>query len=138
MIVSDTPGQVEALRATINSKVKREMGEEKARARVEQTRIAQKLQSEGSRHVEGLGQKIGSIDARTFFRLHQENPGCWQNEGFIRETLRDSPKLRAPGYGRHSGHSVPRVGGSGDPNYSAGWERIFGAKKCAPSPTAIT
>lgn len=98
MITTDSPKEVGALRDAINSQVKRSIESEKAQARAAQTQIARKLQSEGSRRVEGIGQKIGSIDRRTFFRLHQENPGCFQDAGFVDQLLRDSPKLRAPGY----------------------------------------
>lgn len=98
MITSDKPGEVESLRATINNKVQREMPAEKARARAAQTRIAQHLQAQGAVKVPGLGQKIGSIDRRTYFRHQQENPGCWQDPGYVHDVLRDSEKLRAPGY----------------------------------------
>lgn len=98
MITSDDPNEVERLRDAINQHVTAGIEAEKALAREEQTRIAQKLRAEGSVSVEGLGQKIGSIDRRTFFRHHQENPGCMQDPDYINQLLRDSPKLRAPGY----------------------------------------
>jgi hypothetical protein len=98
MITTDSPDEVEELRQAMNRKVQAELPAEKARARDEQTKIAQKLGREGSVHIPGIGQKIGSIDARTFFRLRQENPGCMEDPTFVRELLRDSPKLRAPGY----------------------------------------
>ena len=95
MITTDNPQEAQAVRRVLNRQVLESMPAEKAAAREEQTRIAQKLHREGSRSVEGIGQKIGSIDRRTFFRLHQENPGCWQDADFVNSTLRDSPKLRA-------------------------------------------
>ncbi len=98
MIVSDKPGEVDGLRNAMNAKVWREMPAEKARAAQEQTRIAQKLQAQGSVRINGLGQKMGSIDRRTYFRHQQENPGCWSDPGYAEQLLRDSPKLRAPGY----------------------------------------
>ena len=98
MITTDSPNEVAMMREVINRKVKSDQPAEKARAREEQTRIAQKLQSDGSRHIPGIGQKMGSIDARTYFRHHQENPGCWNDPDYVDRTLRDSPKLQAPGY----------------------------------------
>jgi hypothetical protein len=98
MISTDSPNEIEELRDAINRKVKAELPAEKARAREEQTKIAQKLAREGSVYVPGLGQKIGSIDARTYYRHLQENPGSMRDPGYIQQLLRDSPKLCAPGY----------------------------------------
>lgn len=98
MISTDSPNEVYELRDTLNALVQSQIESEKAKARQEQTEIAKKLRAEGSRSVNGIGQKIGSIDRRTFFRLHQENPGCFQNPEYVDQLLRDSPKLRAPGY----------------------------------------
>lgn len=98
MISTDSPNEIDELRDLMNAKVQAELPAEKARAAAEQTRIAQKLHAEGSRFVPGLGQKIGSIDARTYFRHLQENPGSMRDPTYIQELLRDSPKLCAPGY----------------------------------------
>lgn len=98
MFTADCQNEIEPMRDAINRKVKSEMPAEKARAREEQTRIAQKLAREGSRYVPGIGQKMGSIDRRTYFRHELANPGCMRDETYINELLRDSPKLRAPGY----------------------------------------
>ena len=48
-------------------------------------------------YIDGLGGKIASIDARTYFRWEQQNPGCWSDKGFFREFLRDNPEARTPG-----------------------------------------
>ena len=98
MFTQDSLNEVEEIRDAINAKVKGELPAEKARAVEEQTRIAQKLQAEGSRHIEGLGQKIGTIDARTYFRHLQQYPDSMRDPTYIQELLRDSPKLCAPGY----------------------------------------
>lgn len=98
MFTPDSLNEVEEMKDAINRKVLAELPAEKSRAREEQTRIAQKLHAEGSRYIPGVGQKIGSIDRRTYFRLEGENPGCMRDEGFIQQLLRDSPKLCAPGY----------------------------------------
>lgn len=98
MITSDNPNEVDQLRRWVFAKANAELPAEKARARSEQTKIADKLAREGSVSVKGIGQKIGSIDRRTYFRLEQENPGCMRDRQFVNELLRDSPKLRAQGY----------------------------------------
>lgn len=98
MITTDSPNEVAELRDLMNRKVQAELPAEKARAVAAQTRIAQKLHAEGSVSVPGLGQKIGTIDARTYFRHWQENPGSMTNPEYIQELLRDSPKLCAPGF----------------------------------------
>jgi len=112
MITTDSPREVETLREFMNAKVQRELPAEKARAHAEQTRIAQKLQADGPRSMPGLGQKMGSVDARTYFRWQQSHPGSVRDPNFIQEMLRDSPKLRAPGY-------TPRK------TYRATWRKVY-------------
>ena len=34
------------------------------------------------------------IDAKTYFRHEQENPGCMSDKGYTRELLRDNPEMR--------------------------------------------
>jgi len=34
------------------------------------------------------------IDAKTYFRHEQENPGCWADKQFTKEVLRDNPEMR--------------------------------------------
>ena len=52
----------------------------------------------GSTAIEGAGQHIGRVDARTFFRWQQEHPGCWSEDGFVKEFLKNNPCYRAAGY----------------------------------------
>lgn len=98
MITTDDENQIDELRDFMNKKVQAELPAEKARAHEAQTKIAQQLSQEGSTYVPGLGQKIGSIDSRTYFRLQQENPGCMSDPNYLKELLRDSPKLQARGF----------------------------------------
>jgi hypothetical protein len=81
--------------------VLKNVDKEKARAVLNQARIARIMQQAGSVSINGIGQKIGSIDARTFFRWEQQLPGCWRNDEFRKEFLRDNPNARAPGYTGH-------------------------------------
>lgn len=71
---------------------------EKVKADLKHAEIGRVLASQGALAIEGLGQKVGEIDARTFFRWQQENPGCWQDRAFVQEFFRDNEKLRAPGW----------------------------------------
>jgi hypothetical protein len=71
---------------------------EKERARREGIRIAEELKNEGGHKFDGGGQKMLSIDMRTYIRWQQEFPGCWQDQGFIDEFLRCNPQYCAPGY----------------------------------------
>lgn len=82
----------------------REVPAEKARAVLRQAEIARVMEATGSARMEGLGQKIGGVDLRTFFRWEKEFPGCWRDKNFIREFLRDNPACRAPGYTGHKGN----------------------------------
>ena len=34
------------------------------------------------------------IDAKTYFRHEQQNPGCWADAQYTREALRDNPEMR--------------------------------------------
>jgi hypothetical protein len=34
------------------------------------------------------------IDAKTYFRHEQENPGCWADKSFTKSMLRDNPEMR--------------------------------------------
>ena len=71
---------------------------EKERAKQAGIAIAKDLQAEGGHKFEGGGQKMFSMDARTYMRWQQEFPGCWNNQEFIDEFLRCNPQYCAPGY----------------------------------------
>lgn len=87
---------------------------EKVKADLKQAEIGRVLAAEGALAVEGLGQKLGEVDSRTFFRWAQENPGCWQDPAFVREFFKDNPQCRSPGWKPTASslrHSVSFVGG---------------------------
>ena len=110
MISTDSEKETEELRDFINQKVWRDVEKEKAQAILRQAEIARVMEKTGSLKSDGLGQKIGAIDSRVFFRWWQEYHGCWQDEGFIREFLRDNPQCRAPGYAGPTGKPVISLG----------------------------
>jgi hypothetical protein len=83
---------------SIHDHVLRNVPAEKARAVLRQAELARAMELEGVVKSDGLGQKIGSIDSRTFMRWWQEFPGCWNDEGFIKKFLKDNPPCRAAGY----------------------------------------
>lgn len=82
----------------LNDRVLRDVPMEKAMGVVRQAQIARVLEKTGSIRRDGLGQRTGVVDARTFFRFQQEFPGCWNDKGFRDEFLRDNPQCRAEGY----------------------------------------
>lgn len=72
--------------------------QEKADAKRRAVEIAKDLKAEGGHKFDGGGQKMCSIDLRTWVRWNQEFPGCWSDETFIDEFLWHNPAYRAPGY----------------------------------------
>jgi hypothetical protein len=81
-----------------HAQAQRQAPAEKKEVTGRQAAIAKRMQAQGSRRVDGIGQKIGGIDPRLYFRWHQEKPGCWRDKNFVAEFLRDNPQCRAPGY----------------------------------------
>lgn len=71
---------------------------EKVKADLAQAFIGRALIAEGSTCVEGLGQRQGEVDARTYFRWHQSNPGCWEDKSFRHEFFQDNPHLKDKGF----------------------------------------
>lgn len=59
----------------------------KRQAEINRVRGAQKT-------VDGLGQAVFDIDARTYFRWAQQEQGCWEDKQFVHEFLRDNPECR--------------------------------------------
>lgn len=82
----------------LNDRVLREVPDEKAKAVLDRASIARVLAAAGSVRRDGLGQRAGVVDARTFFRFHQQDPGCWNNKKFRDEFLGDNPHCRGQGY----------------------------------------
>lgn len=87
-----------------HAKAKRQAPAEKKEVTGRQAAIAKRMQEQGSRRIDGVGQKIGGIDPRLYFRWHQEKPGCWRDKNFVSEFLRDNPQCRAPGYKPPASH----------------------------------
>jgi hypothetical protein len=72
---------------------------EKVRANLRQAFIGRALLKEGAVKGPGaFGQKLGQVDARTYFRWHQSHRGCWEDKGFLNEFFADNPQLRSPGW----------------------------------------
>lgn len=95
-IVTHVPDNV--LREFVDE-VQATIPEEKVKQNLELAKTARALRAAGSvRTSEGLGQKIGSIPGRVYFRWQQEFPGCWQDDEFVSAFLADNPECCAPGY----------------------------------------
>lgn len=71
---------------------------EKVAADLRQAELGRVMQKQGSRSIEGIGQRVAEIDPRLYFRLRQEH-GKNQEEGeWLADFLKDNPQLCAPGY----------------------------------------
>lgn len=87
---------------------------EKVKADLDSVAIKKVLINEGATCVEGLGQKLGEIPARVYFRWLQEQQGCWQDKGFVNEFFKDNPQLKADGWTPKTNaarHGMTYVGG---------------------------
>lgn len=72
--------------------------EEKVQADLRQAEIGRVLINEGPQAIQGLGQKLGTIDGRIYHRWAQSQRGCWQDKSFVQEFFADNPNCRAPGW----------------------------------------
>lgn len=81
-----------------NDRFLRTIPVEKAAQELEEARIGRMLQKEGGQKCEGLGQMMGKIPVREYFRHEQANPGCMRNDEYLREFFQDNPHLCAQGY----------------------------------------
>lgn len=68
---------------------------EKAQIELRQQHNARVMAMAGSVCLEGLGQKIASIDPRLYFRLERE---YGDHPGWLKDFLADNPEMCAPGY----------------------------------------
>lgn len=69
--------------------------EEKTKVVLRQARAARAMQQAGSIAIEGVGQRVASIDPRLYFRcLHSFG----HHENWLDDLIADNPQLRAPGY----------------------------------------
>ena len=64
--------------------------EEKAMSRLRQLKIAKREHALGARAVEGIGQLIGVVDSRNYFRWMQEDPDFWRDSKNIDKFLKDN------------------------------------------------
>jgi hypothetical protein len=96
--MADFEPEVYEMARAMNDRVWREASTEKAQAVLRQAEIARIMEKTGSIRSNGLGQRTGVIDARTFMRWDQEHKGCWSDPTFRRQFLADNPQCRAPGY----------------------------------------
>lgn len=69
--------------------------EEKVQVELRQQQTARIMQAAGSVQMEGLGQRVASIDPRLYFRLQTE---YGRHEGWLQDFLADNPAMCAPGY----------------------------------------
>lgn len=82
----------------LDKELRGQISEEKVKATLRQIRLAKVMREAGSLSIPGVGQLKAKIDARLFFRWHQEYPGCWNDEDFFKRMARDNPHILAPGY----------------------------------------
>jgi hypothetical protein len=75
--------------------VKGRVPEEKVQVELRQQMSARIMAQTGSLKIEGLGQRVASIDPRLYFRMQSE---FGQHEGWLKDFLADNPELCAPGY----------------------------------------
>jgi len=71
---------------------------EKAEAKRRGLEIARDLKQEGGHKFDGGGQKMGSVDLKTWIRWNHEFPGCWNDQTFVDEFLWHNRQYCAPGY----------------------------------------
>jgi len=62
-------------------------------ARVQAMREAERAHGP-RKHIDGLGQKIASTDARTWFRWAQEEDGFWDDRSNVFKFVRDNPEYK--------------------------------------------
>lgn len=98
LLVTDIAGQLgpEFARG-LDRELRMQVAKEKVEYANRAAQIARVNQQLIPDYIDGVGQKIASIDARTYFRFHQEMPGCWSDKGFLREFVRDNPEARTAG-----------------------------------------
>lgn len=88
---------------------------EKVKADLRQAEIGRVLVNEGGQAIEGIGQKLGEVDPRTYFRWLHDKPGCWDDKQFVHEFFRDNPKMKSEGWTPKKAsalrHGVTFVGG---------------------------
>ena len=67
-------------------------------ARVVEMKKAEAIKNR--KHIDGVGERIGEIDVRTFFRWEQEDDGnFWNDKGNIKKFFNDNPEYRVRKHG---------------------------------------
>jgi hypothetical protein len=79
--------------------LKHYIDEEKAMTRLRQIKTAKIEREKGARSVEGLGQLIGVVDSRNYFRWLQEDPDFWRDGKNIDKFLKDNEQCAVPRFG---------------------------------------
>lgn len=75
--------------------------EKKAGYQLRQAEIARQTQEQGKVVLDGLGQKVATIDAYTFHSWGlAEGYGFWGDNAELDRFLQDNPECKAPGYWR--------------------------------------
>jgi hypothetical protein len=100
LLVTDIAGELGPdWLAGFNEEIQNQVVTEKAQYWVRQGAIAQREHSIGRQVLDGLGQKVASIDGKTFFRwMQQEGHDFWHDKNNVRGFLRDNPECKVPGY----------------------------------------
>jgi hypothetical protein len=77
------------------------MAQENERAAIREKATYEKRQrqvAKSAEHLKGAGGKhlkpVGAIDARTFLRWEQQEPGCWGDDSFRDKYYKDNPDAR--------------------------------------------
>ena len=94
-IVTDVP---ESFLREFEAEILGQIPAEKVKADLDGAKTKQFLVNEGAVAIEGLGQKLGEIPARTYFRWLQDKPGCWQDREFTHEFFKDNGRLKSDGW----------------------------------------
>jgi hypothetical protein len=71
---------------------------EKVAADLRQAELGRVMQKQGSRRIEGIGQRVAEIDPRLYFRLRQQYSKDYEEGEWIRDFLASNPSMCAPGY----------------------------------------
>ena len=66
-------------------------------ARVAKMKEVERIQNR--KHIDGIGQRVGEIDARTFFRWQQEEEGFWDDPKNVKRFLNDNPEYKVRKHG---------------------------------------
>lgn len=98
LLVTDIAGNLGPdFAAGLYRELRMEVAQEKVAYANRAARIAKVNQQLLPESIDGLGPKIASIDARTWYRWEQEHPGCMADKSFLREFVRDNPEARTAG-----------------------------------------